>query len=131
MDTRTELVMLQKTMVVVEGVARSLDPQLNIWDASEPVVRTWIERHLGPVGRLEEAGRGLKTLSHLLGNLPEMALRTERLLAKFERAADEGFSLERESVDQLGRAQTRVFRWIALPLWLIVILMACLAMRGF
>ena len=58
MATRTELVMLQKTMVVVEGVARNLDPRLDMWTTSEPVVREWIERHLGPVGRIEEAGRG-------------------------------------------------------------------------
>jgi ubiquinone biosynthesis protein len=127
MDTRTELVMLQKTMVVVEGVARSLDPKLNIWDASEPVVRTWIERQLGPIGRIEEAGRGIKTLASVLGDLPEIAARTERLLTKFERAADFGFPLERESVERMGHAPTRVFRWIALPLWLIVILLASLA----
>ena len=57
MATRTELVMLQKTMVVVEGVARTLDPKLDMWTTSEPVVRDWIERHLGPVGRIEDAGR--------------------------------------------------------------------------
>ena len=57
MATRTELVMLQKTMVVVEGVARTLDPKLDMWRTSEPVVRDWIERNLGPVGRIEEAGR--------------------------------------------------------------------------
>ena len=129
MDTRTELVMLQKTMMVVEGVARSLDPDLNIWDASEPVVRTWIERHLGPIGRLEEAGRGLKTLGSILGNLPDIALRSERLLAKLERAADEGMALEQDSLDGMAKAQTRVFNWIALPLWLIVLLMGMLAYR--
>jgi ubiquinone biosynthesis protein len=127
MDTRTELVMLQKTMVVVEGVARSLDPKLNIWDASEPVVRTWIERQLGPIGRIEEAGRGIKILTSVLGDLPDIAARAERLLAKFERATDYGFPLERESVERMGHAPTRVFRWIALPLWLIVILLASLA----
>ena len=63
MATRTELVMLQKTMVVVEGVARTLDPKLDMWSTSEPVVRDWIERNLGPVGRIEEAGRGLSTLA--------------------------------------------------------------------
>ncbi len=57
MSTRTELVMLQKTMVVVEGVARSLDPQLDMWTGAEPVVRSWIARNLGPVGRVESLGR--------------------------------------------------------------------------
>ena len=39
--------MLQKTMVVVEGVARTLDPRLDIWKTCEPVVRCWIEENLG------------------------------------------------------------------------------------
>ena len=58
METGVELVMLQKTMVVVEGVARKLDPQLNIWSTSEPVVSAWIMENLGPKGRIEDAGRG-------------------------------------------------------------------------
>ena len=48
MRTRPELLLLQKTMVVVEGVARSLDPKLDMWTVAEPVVREWIERNLGP-----------------------------------------------------------------------------------
>ena len=49
MTTRVELVMLQKTMVVVEGVARKLDPQLNMWSTAEPVVGAWIAENLGPL----------------------------------------------------------------------------------
>src|SRR5205085_2380918 len=58
MKTRPELLLLQKTMVVVEGVARALDPNLDMWATAEPVVREWVERHLGPVGRLEDAAAG-------------------------------------------------------------------------
>ena len=47
MRTQPQLLLLQKTMVVVEGVARSLNPQLNMWTASEPVVRGWIEERVG------------------------------------------------------------------------------------
>ena len=50
MRTRPELILLQKTMVVVEGVARGFDPKLDIWKIADPVVREWIERNLGPVG---------------------------------------------------------------------------------
>ena len=127
MATRPELVMLQKTMVVVEGVARGLDPHLDIWATSEPVVRDWIERNLGPLGRLEEGGRGILTLLKVVADLPEMAQRTERLLAKLEAAADTGFAVERDSVEALGRAQTRVFRWIAIPLWIIAVLLFVVA----
>jgi hypothetical protein len=58
MRTRPELILLQKTMVVVEGVARGFDPKLDIWKVADPVVREWIERNLGPVGRIEGALAG-------------------------------------------------------------------------
>ena len=45
METRPELLLLQKTMVVVEGVARSLDPALNMWTAAEPIAREWMGQH--------------------------------------------------------------------------------------
>ncbi|MCQ0969222.1 2-polyprenylphenol 6-hydroxylase (plasmid) [Paracoccus sp. TK19116] len=53
MQTRTELILLQRTMVVVEGVARSLDPNINIWQAARPVVEDYIRDALGPraIGR--------------------------------------------------------------------------------
>ena len=48
METRTELILLQRTMVVVEGVARRLDPHINIWQVARPVVEGYIRKHLGP-----------------------------------------------------------------------------------
>ena len=49
METRTELILLQRTMVVVEGVARSLNPQINIWEVARPIVEGYIKSSLGPV----------------------------------------------------------------------------------
>lgn len=71
MKTQPQLLLLQKTMVVVEGVARSLDPNFNMWTASEPVVRAWIERRLGPQGRLEEAADGAAALARIAADLPQ------------------------------------------------------------
>ncbi|MBL8790503.1 MAG: 2-polyprenylphenol 6-hydroxylase, partial [Rhizobiales bacterium] len=65
MQTQPQLLLLQKTMVVVEGVARTLNPNLNMWKTAEPVVRGWIERTLGPIGKLEEAGESLRDLARL------------------------------------------------------------------
>ena len=65
MRTRPELILLQKTMVVVEGVARSFDPKLDIWKVADPVVREWIERNLGPIGKVEGAlSRRRRTRPH-------------------------------------------------------------------
>jgi ubiquinone biosynthesis protein len=54
MRLRPELVLLQKTMVTVEGVARRMDPGHNLWAAAEPVVSRWIARELSPVARVRE-----------------------------------------------------------------------------
>ena len=54
MRLRPELVLLQKTMVVVEGVARRIDPDHDIWAAAEPVVRTWMARELSPAATVRQ-----------------------------------------------------------------------------
>jgi ubiquinone biosynthesis protein len=51
METRTELILLQRTMVVVEGVARSLNPTINIWKTAQPIVENYIRKSIGPKGR--------------------------------------------------------------------------------
>jgi len=81
MTTRIELVMLQKTMVVVEGVARKLDPQLNMWSTAEPVVGAWIADNLGPIGRIEDAGVILSSVAAFLADAPR---RLEQIAIKLE-----------------------------------------------
>ena len=73
MQTRPELILLQKTMVVVEGVARGFDPKLDIWKVADPVVREWIERNLGPIGRIQGAMAGAGELGRVAASLPALA----------------------------------------------------------
>jgi ubiquinone biosynthesis protein len=124
MATRTELVMLQKTMVVVEGVARTLDPHLDMWTTAEPVVRDWLTRNLGPIGRIEDAGRSVRTLAASLANLPETVGRAERVLGQLEDSSRHGFSLDEASVQAIGRAEAARNRWGNWALWLIAALLA-------
>ncbi len=121
METRTELVMLQKTMVVVEGVARRLDPHLDMWSIAEPVVREWIERNLGPVGKIEDVGRGVGTLAGVVSRLPSIAVHAERLLLQLERDTDKGIALSPGSIERAGEAAANRGRMIAIALWVIAI----------
>ncbi|MEM6677521.1 MAG: 2-polyprenylphenol 6-hydroxylase [Pseudomonadota bacterium] len=73
METQTELILLQRTMVVVEGVARSLDPKCNIWDAAAPVVEAWIRDRLGPRQAVRDAREMAMVLSRLGPRLPGVA----------------------------------------------------------
>ena len=81
MHLRPELVMLQKTMVQVEGVARALDPKHDIWGAARPIVERWVRRELGVEGiakrGMDEALVGfaaLRQLPQTLTALNEAAL---------------------------------------------------------
>jgi ubiquinone biosynthesis protein len=129
MKTRTELVLLQKTMVVVEGVGRSLDPKLDMWSTAEPVVRGWIEKNLGPVGKVEDAGRALVALGQFAANLPAALLRTENILTQVERLAEEGFDLSETAIEQIGEAEARGARLGHFALWLIVAIMIFFLLR--
>jgi ubiquinone biosynthesis protein len=73
MQTRTELILLQRTMVVVEGVARSLDPHINIWQVAHPIVETYIKENVGPRALLRDLAVTAKVLARFGPKLPQLA----------------------------------------------------------
>jgi ubiquinone biosynthesis protein len=77
MRLRPELVLLQKTMMTVEGVARRICPDHDIWSAAEPVVRRWIARELSPATRMRrlagEAEQAVRNLARLAVGPPKAA----------------------------------------------------------
>ncbi|MBU3260578.1 2-polyprenylphenol 6-hydroxylase [Roseovarius sp. PS-C2] len=70
METRTELILLQRTMVVVEGVARSLSPQINIWQVARPVVEAYIRKNIGPHAAVRDLQKTLAVLARYGPRLP-------------------------------------------------------------
>ena len=74
MVTQPHLLLLQKTMVMVEGVATSLDPDINLWDSAAPFVREWIRTELGPEAKI--ADRLIEDVQ-TLARLPELVRRIE------------------------------------------------------
>ena len=80
METRTELILLQRTMVVVEGVSRSLDPDINIWVVARPVVEEYITDHVGPKAVVRDLWHTVRVLSRFGPRLP--ALAEQALLAQ-------------------------------------------------
>lgn len=73
METRTELILLQRTMVVVEGVARTFDARMNIWDAAKPVVETYIKDSIGPRAAVGDLVKTVQVLARLGPRLPALA----------------------------------------------------------
>ncbi|MDQ0318572.1 ubiquinone biosynthesis protein [Pararhizobium capsulatum DSM 1112] len=119
MQTRPELVMLQKTMVVVEGVARTLNPRFNMWKASEPVVGAWIRDNLGPKRIFSDVREGLHAALRLAEAAPEIAAKTEKFSRQLTEMAENGFRFDAQTAEAIGRSEARHSRTGRLALWVI------------
>ena len=83
METRTELILLQRTMVVVEGVSRSLNAHINIWNVARPVVESYIAQNIGPKALLRDMVQTARVLARFGPKLPQLA--EAALIAQAER----------------------------------------------
>ena len=75
MQTQIQLLLLQKTMVVVEGVARKLDPDVNIWNISRPIIEGWLKETKDPINK---ASTAINEASEVLRRLPDLPLIMDR-----------------------------------------------------
>jgi len=75
MQTQIQLLLLQKTMVVVEGVARKLDPDTNIWNISQPILEDWLKEVKDPINKANEL---VNEASEVLKRLPDLPVIMDR-----------------------------------------------------
>jgi ubiquinone biosynthesis protein len=127
MQTRPELLLLQKTMVVVEGVGRSLDPELNMWVVADPVVQEWLEKELGPGARIEAAAEGAASVGRFVGDIPKLLGQAERTADAFAAMAEEGMRLDNDTVERLAEAQSRQNRMSRIGIWVGALALAAIA----
>jgi ubiquinone biosynthesis protein len=128
MQTRPELILLQKSMVIVEGVARSLNPSLNMWVAAEPIAKDWVESNLSVMGRLKDAGDSAAILAKLAADLPVFLTSAERAVTALGVMAEGGVRLNDETIERLAQKQSRHGRWRTAALWVAAIALAVLAL---
>ncbi|HEY4113681.1 MAG TPA: 2-polyprenylphenol 6-hydroxylase, partial [Rhizomicrobium sp.] len=114
MELQPDLVLLQKTMVVVEGVARGLDPEFDIWEASRPVVERWMLETVGPEARLRDMGEGLNALAKVAQHLPQLLRDAENIS---EMLAEGGVKLHPDSLRNFADVQERRIRHIKAAMW--------------
>jgi ubiquinone biosynthesis protein len=119
METRPELVMLQKTMVVVEGVARMLNPRFNMWKASEPVVGEWIRNNLGPKRIVTDLRDAMKAAVKLAEAVPEIAAKTETFHHELISMSQNGLRFDPQTTEAIGRSEARHSRSGRIALWII------------
>src|SRR4051812_4011932 len=120
METQPQLLLLQKTMVLAEGVGRHLDPEINIWTLARPLIEEWMRANRGPEARLVDA----------LAEAGEVGQRPPRLVEKLERFAEEvggeGLRLHSASIREQARRHERARHPLRVPLWLAALALAAI-----
>ena len=125
METQPQLLLLQKTMVLVEGVGRRLDPDVNIWTLARPLIEAWMRDNRGIEARL---GQGLETIAEIAGRLPRLVRSLDALVGDMSR---DGVVLHAESIASHAAEQAKR-AWLAvLPLWLAAAALAAIAVALF
>lgn len=88
MHLRPELVLLQRTMVTVEGVARVLDPQIDMWDAATPVVKDYVNKAIGLEAQAEKLKTATRKAAEIAPRLPHYVEAIGRAAERYMEAAD-------------------------------------------
>ncbi|MBP2548274.1 ubiquinone biosynthesis protein [Neorhizobium galegae] len=129
MQTRPELIMLQKTMVVVEGVSRMLDPRFNMWKAAEPVVGSWIRDNLGPKRIVTDLRDGLKAAVKLAEAAPEIAAKTEKFHQQLLHMTEHGVRFDDATAEAIGKSEAKHSRGGRAALWVIAASLVYIAIQ--
>ena len=98
------------------------DADLKIFLDADPVVREWIERNLGPIGRIQGAMSGAGELARHLTGLPIIAARAVAVLEQLETMTRDGITLSPETIAAMGRTEGRKNRWRTVALWVIAVI---------
>ncbi len=114
MHLRPELVLLQRTMVTVEGVARALDPEINMWRAATPIVRAAISEAIGPKRQFERLRAATEKALDIAPHLPRYV---EIIAAASERVSADRLSLSHETTEDLARALSHQGKMTRAALW--------------
>jgi ubiquinone biosynthesis protein len=115
MQAQPQLILMQKTMVVVEGVARALDPEFDIWEASRPTVERWMIEQMGPEARLRDVGEGVTALGRLARDLPQLLRNAETIS---DMLAGGGLRLHPDTTREIAEAQIARTRHVRIALWI-------------
>jgi ubiquinone biosynthesis protein len=101
METQPQLLLLQKTLLMAEGMGRRLDPTVNMWQLAQPLIEEWMRNQRGPEARIAD----------LLADGTDAALRLPRTLSRIERMIEENELLEAKSIKKTEQKQGRLVIW--------------------
>lgn len=106
MEVQPQLLLLQKNMLMAEGVSRRLNPDLNIWTLAQPLIETWMRENRGPEARLRNAATDLLQSAE---RLPALLSNMDKVMARW---AEGGIWLSADTVADFGRKQDATGRWL-------------------
>lgn len=129
METRPELILVQKSMVIVEGVARDLNPNLNLWVAAEPIAKEWMDANLGAIGRLKDAGAGAQSIGEILLRSPEFLQKAQQTFNGLASMAANGVRLDVTSLERIAAQNGKYAGARTTAIWIIAVSLATLALH--
>jgi len=111
METQPQLLLLQKTMLVAEGVGRQIDDRVNIWELARPLIEEWMIKYRSPPARIQKVSNDLLTLAE----------RAPKIIENFEliinQASHAGLQLHPDTIKRfikLNRGKRSILLWPAI-----------------
>jgi ubiquinone biosynthesis protein len=120
METQPQLLLLQKTMLVAEGVGRRLDPTVNMWSLAQPLIEEWMRENRGPEARILDAAADTAAT---LERLPALMRDVEVMVTAL---ATSGLKLDPATVEALAGSRSGGAR-TAIPMWLAALALLAIA----
>ena len=120
MEIQPQLVLLQKTLLYVEGLGRQLYPQLDLWETAKPFMEQWMQERVGPLAAMRTLAERAPEILEQLPRLPELILDTGRQLSRLE----SGLREQQASVQKLQTSLASISRRHKLRRWTGAALMA-------
>jgi ubiquinone biosynthesis protein len=123
MEVQPQLLLLQKSMLVAEGVGRRLDPMINMWQLARPLIEQWMAENLGPQARVRESVGALMTS---LESLPRLVAHTEKTVEALRHG---GLKLHPDSLKSMRDSGRRTGFFPAWMPWVLVVGLTILLLR--
>jgi ubiquinone biosynthesis protein len=118
-EIQPQLLLLQKTLLNVEGLGRQLDPELDLWKTAKPFLEAWMKRQIGFSGLMERLRIEAPQWSRLLPQVPRLAAQALMAVESQERVLAE--------LAELKRAHVQRNRWLAAAVWLMAAIVLMVA----
>jgi len=122
METQPQLLLLQKTMVQVEGLGRRLDPAVNIWALARPLIEAWMRENRGPEAKLQQR---MAALGEMIDGVPRLLRSLEALIADWSR---EGVIMHAETLAAQAAKRARHLAILLVPVWLVTAALVAIAL---